>query len=77
MAVVQITLVKDIYGDSGRLAEAIGEIRHVGMCSELDETYATRLGLLTAELPEHRVEDVRRLDCVSAVALRETFVKRC
>jgi len=75
MAVMQITLVKSAYSDPDRLAAAIKEIRRVGMFSELDGTYAARIGLLAGELSEEKVEEVRHLGCVSAVALRECFGK--
>lgn len=71
MTVVQLTLVKDAYKDPDKLHEAVELVRSVGGFLTLDARYASKVGLLTGELPEERIAMVVNLPIVSALARRE------
>jgi hypothetical protein len=67
MVRVQLTLTKAAYADEATLANSIELLRQAGAFSSLESKYASRLGVLSGELPEQNVAAVEALDVVSAL----------
>ena len=67
MVRVQLTLTKAAYADEAALANSIELLRQAGAFSTLESKYASRLGVLSGELPEQNVAAVESLEVVSTV----------
>lgn len=76
MVRVQLTLTKAAYADEAALANSIELLRQAGAFSSLESKYASRLGVLSGELPEQNVAAVEALDVVSALQRDEKLSVR-
>jgi hypothetical protein len=71
MEIVQLTLKKGVYTDPEKLKRALDDVHTVGGFATLDTRYASRLGVISGQLPQERISDLEKLDAVSALQRNE------
>jgi hypothetical protein len=71
MEIVQVTLKEGVNTDPEKLNRALDEVQTVGGFATLDTRYASRLGVISGQLPEERISDLEKLEVVSALQRNE------
>ena len=69
--VVMFSLIKSVYTDPQLLENALAELQTVGEFITLDTKYASRLGVVSGDIPIGRISAVEKLEFISAVQRNE------
>jgi hypothetical protein len=65
------SLIKSVYTDPQLLENALAELQTVGEFITLDTKYASRLGVVSGDIPIGRISAVEKLEFISAVQRNE------